>query len=213
MNTFSQVFTKHNSDKIVNGYGPVYDSLFKNIRWQALSLLEIGIGTVRPDAPSNMAWFEGYKPGASLRAFKEYFPNATVCGGDVQEDCMFEEERIRTLQFDSTDRAQCDAALGGLSFDIIVDDGLHTTTAQIQTFRNLWHRVNPGGFYFIEDVWAPLYDEWPTAFADIDAEKWDYKSSAKRYTLIVFSKRGQASAPTRDGKFSRLWSNMPPICE
>jgi hypothetical protein len=189
MKNFSQIITEHLSDKVQNGYGPVYDSILKNLRHKPLNILEIGIGTVIPDAPSNMAWQGGnYRPGASLRAFKEYFPNAMIYGGDIQDDCMFEEPRIKTFKFDSTNLSQCNAALMDMTFDIIIDDGLHTTPAQLKTFRNLWHRVNDGGFYFMEDVWSPLYEEWQTAFGDIDAEKWDYKSNSAKYTFIVFSK-------------------------
>ena len=39
-------------------------------------------------------------------------------------------------------------------FDLIFDDGDHSPGAQLKTFQNLWPLLNPGGRYFIEDVWA-----------------------------------------------------------
>ena len=38
---------------------------------------------------------ENYKQGASLRSWQEYFPNAMIYGGDIQEDTQFEENRIK----------------------------------------------------------------------------------------------------------------------
>ena len=39
-----------------------------------------------------------------------------------------------------------------MTFKIIIDDGLHTADAQISTFVNLYHRVEVGGYYVIEDI-------------------------------------------------------------
>jgi hypothetical protein len=193
MKGFSQIVSEHLSDKISLGYGPVYDSILKNLRLNSLTILEVGVGTMIPNVPSTMVNVYGengvYKPGASLRAFTEYFPNAMVYGADIQDDCIFEEDRIKTFKFDSTDLVACNDSLQDLQFDIIIDDGLHTTDAQVKTFRNLWSRVKPGGYYFIEDVWPPLRDDWSIRFSDIQAEKFDYKNKdGHKYSLIVFSK-------------------------
>lgn len=95
---------------------------------------------------------KNYKPGASLRSWQEYFPNAMIYGGDVQEDTQFEEERIKTFLFDSRDLKECNKCLNDLKFKIIIDDGLHSGDAQIQTFENLFNRVETGGIYVIEDI-------------------------------------------------------------
>jgi hypothetical protein len=44
-------------------------------------------------------------------------------GEMFKQDCMFEEDRIKTFLFDSTNMNECNAALGDLTFDIIIDDG------------------------------------------------------------------------------------------
>ena len=128
----------------------------------------------------------GYKPGASLRAFRDFFETGMIFGGDIQPDCMFEEERIKTLLFDSTNEDQCNEALGDIKFDIIIDDGLHIAAAQLKTFQNLWHRLNSGGYYIIEDIsnQNPLYDQWKYVFSEIESEKWtnEYRN------MIIFLK-------------------------
>jgi hypothetical protein len=156
MTSLETLITKYNSDKNNYGYPKVYESIFRNFKDKPINLLEIGIGTMTPGAHSTMVHVYGengnYKPGASLRAFRDYFPNGNIYGGDVQLDCMFSEERINTLLFNSLVKEECDNALKDLQFDIIIDDGDHTNSSQEATFRNLWSRIKPGGYYFIEDV-------------------------------------------------------------
>ena len=42
-------------------------------------------------------------PGASLRAWRDFFPNATILGADLDREVLFEEERITTGYMDQTD--------------------------------------------------------------------------------------------------------------
>lgn len=153
------IIEKWGSDKNLSSYTPIYELILAPYKEKATSVIEIGIGTLLPEIPStfigNPRLYPHYKPGGSLRAWRDYFTQAMIYGGDVADDCMFEEERIKTFKFDSTDREACDAALGGLEFDVIVDDGLHTLEAQLATLKNLYHRLKPGGLYVIEDVMYP----------------------------------------------------------
>jgi len=188
MNNLRDLIEKYGSDKNRNEYTPIYHSILNPSRGKKVKLLEIGIGTLIPGVASSMVGYsgEGYKPGGSLRAFRDFLPQGEIYGGDVQPDCMFEEDRINTFLFDSTDSEACEAALGNLRFDIIIDDGLHIADAQMKTFKNLWHRLESGGYYFIEDIAEhnPLYSEWRSVFAEAACEKWtnEYKN------ILVFSK-------------------------
>jgi len=188
MKTLRQLIDFYGSDKTINGYTPIYQSIFYPLRNNDLNLLEIGIGTMIPNVPSSMVGYgsEHYAPGASLKAFRDFFSNGKIYGGDIQEDCMFEEDRIKTFLFNSMDINECNAALNDLTFDIIIDDGLHEAQAQLNTFLNLFPRLNSGGYYFIEDISShnPLYDQWETIFQKIECEKW-----TNRYgNIIVFFK-------------------------
>lgn len=154
MKTLTEIINFYGSDKNLSGYTKKYEEVFEPIRNEKFSMLEIGIGTIKPGAQSSMeaTTIPNYKPGASLRSWKEYFPNAMIYGGDVQEDTQFEEERIKTFLFDSTDKKECDSTLNNFKFKIIIDDGLHTAQAQISTYNNLYDRVEKGGIYVIEDI-------------------------------------------------------------
>lgn len=42
--------------------------------------------------------------------------------------------------------------VGIQNFDIIIDDGLHTTDANINLFRNSFDKLKKNGIYIIEDI-------------------------------------------------------------
>ena len=95
------------------------------------------------------------KPGASLKVWKEYFPNAEIIGVDIDSDCLFKEERIKTFQIDQTNPKSIEEVLNKIKieeFDLIVDDGLHTFEAGRILFENLIIRLANTGTYIIEDV-------------------------------------------------------------
>jgi hypothetical protein len=154
-NNIEHYFIKHLTDKFESKYHEVYNTVLGPIRNDEITLLEIGLGTIT-HGPSNMiSWKEqyiDYKPGASLRAFKDYFQKGLIYGMDIQHDCMFNEDRIDTFLCDSREKKQCDDKLNEMKFDVIIDDGDHSSEGQIKTFLNLFGRVKSGGYYFIEDV-------------------------------------------------------------
>jgi hypothetical protein len=157
MNTLKEFIEKYGSDKNLSGYTELYNFVFQKIgRDKVKSFLEIGVGTLQPEIQStfvgNLQHFPNYKPGNSLRAYRDYFPNAQVYGGDVAKDCEFEEDRIKSMIFDSTDLSDCNKTLNYLNFDVISDDGLHTAIGQLKTLTNLFDRVSYGGFYIVEDL-------------------------------------------------------------
>ena len=111
----------------------------------------------------------GYAPGGSLRAWRDYFPTGQIVGVDVQPDTQFTEDRITTHLADSSKKEELDAVLKDETFDIIIDDGLHWDETQMQTLRNLWDRVRPGGYYIIEDItpWSRISTEFRDQIPEI----------------------------------------------
>lgn len=194
-----ETLDRHGSDKQnSHGYAAVYHSMFKHLRDQPLTLLEIGIGTLIPGAQSSMYGYDlpGYRQGASLRAWRDYFPNAVVHGVDVQPDTMISgEDRIVTAICDSTDAAAVEAYLkGSAGFDIIIDDGIHVPELQLKTLRNFYAGLRPNGIYVIEDV--EPHGSWASSparrsdFESIIGDALYFVVSARRADLVVISKRG-----------------------
>ena len=98
---------------------------------------------------------ESGQPGASLRMWRDYFPNAQIVGVDIDADILFEESRITTAQLDQTDPtsiAQFKETQGDSKFDIIIDDGLHTFNAAKTLFEGFFDLLADDGVYIIEDM-------------------------------------------------------------
>jgi hypothetical protein len=152
-----QLFNHYGSDKDFVGYTSLYHTLFHHRTREKLNLLEIGIGTMLSNVHSSMREFAlpGYKPGGSLRAWRDYFVAASIHGIDVQPDTQFSEDRITTFLCDSTDERQVTSlfeTLNGLKFDIIVDDASHIDTNQLKTLELFYPHLISGGIYVIEDL-------------------------------------------------------------
>lgn len=152
-----ELVDKYGTDKTLSGYTPTYSDLFKPIKNNVKNVLEIGLGTLDYSIPSsfagNITHHSHYKQGGSLRVWRDYFPNANIYGIDIAEDCMFEEERIKTYLFDSSNFSSCIHHLPiDITYDIIIDDGNHDPAYQVKTLRNLLPYLNENGYYIIEDL-------------------------------------------------------------
>lgn len=156
MSPLAEVFRRHGTDKYAHGYFAFYETLPEPKR-----MLEVGV----------------YK-GASLRAWREWWPKVQLWGIDTFErneppadldDCFLITGDARTHR--------CGQLLTG--FQLLIDDGSHKPRDQAATFRNLWPLLAPGGHYCIEDV--VLYDQpLPKWFQDRAA---DFNAEAGAHLL------------------------------
>jgi len=153
----SELFNKHGSDKDRNGYSHLYSILFDSIKDRPMNILEIGVGTMVPNACSSMKGYmpDSYKPGASHRSWNDYFPNSKIYGVDVQPDTVFQENNVTTYLCSSVDKSSVDKLMTDLNiqFDIIIDDGWHLDQAQKSTLTNFFPYLKEDGLYIIEDIY------------------------------------------------------------
>jgi SAM-dependent methyltransferase len=146
-----ELLLEHGSDKSTHhDYHEVYASLLD--RRARLRILEIGLGTNNLAIQSNMGL--GGRPGASLRAFRDWAPHAAIFGADVDRDILFEEERIKTFFVDQTNTESLKllSSQVGANFDLIIDDGLHLPHANLNTIEALLPLLKPGGTMVIEAI-------------------------------------------------------------
>ena len=129
------IFDKHGCDKGErHGYERVYEPLFAPMRDEPLRILEIGI-----------------LKGASLASWVDYFPNAEIVGIDTFQRVPPKDVPILSHERVSWHKHNSFSPIDIGRFDIIIDDGLHTHTAQRMTFDNFKPHTD---LYFIEDVWS-----------------------------------------------------------
>jgi hypothetical protein len=126
-----------------HNYTIVYYNLFKDIQLHKLNIFELGIGGT-----------PGIKNGGgSLRAWKSFFINSDIYGGDIDSLQLFTEDRITTFLIDQTNSTSIHSCFYKLpNFDIIIDDGQHTLSANKCFFENSIHKLKSGGYFIIEDI-------------------------------------------------------------
>lgn len=144
--------TKYGTDKWnAHHYTPHYHRLFKDRRNEVKKVLEIGIGDLTMVNPTGAP----YVPGASLRMWEEYFPNAEIYALDINPKLLINRGRIHSTFCDQSNIEYLSAVIPwlGKDFDLIVDDGSHLPKDQILTVKTLAPLLAPGGIYVIEDCW------------------------------------------------------------
>jgi 8-demethyl-8-alpha-L-rhamnosyltetracenomycin-C 2'-O-methyltransferase len=167
-------FYQYKSDKcpqLQHSYSPKYFEMFLPLKDSAQCIVEIGIGTL--GAMDHLVG-GNYTIGASLRAFRDFFPNAKVFGMDIREDALFKDERIECLL---TDQGQVDELHRSIQLiyknmgiskakmpknpilNIVIDDGSHLPAHMIVSAITFWPFVAIGGWYVIEDIDRGKYKE------------------------------------------------------
>jgi hypothetical protein len=134
-------------------YTSYYNLLFSRQRDQISRVFECGIGSADESIISNMGATGA--TGASLRMWRDYFPNAHIVGGDIDPKAIFQEERISSFLIDQTDPVSIQRFWGHVgygNFDLMIDDGLHSFTAGKTLFENSIQHLSKKGIYVIEDV-------------------------------------------------------------
>ena len=163
-NFFTELCDIYGSDKGSQGnnltypwpahtYSDFYSTIFSNFRLSIKKVYENGIGTNNPNLTSNMS--STGAPGASLRVWRDYFPNALVIGTDIDKNVLFQETRIKTFFIDQTNELSIKRFWDECredNFDLIIDDGLHTINAGKTLFLNSIDKLSNTGLYVIEDV-------------------------------------------------------------
>jgi len=139
MNKLDKLAIKYGTDKFgdKHKYTPYYYNLFKNRQKTVKKVLEIGAGE-----------------GASLRMWRDFFPNAMIYSGDNNLKRLYVENRIKTFYCDQSNIKDLERliALTGFDIDLFIDDGTHKPEDQINTCLTVMPLLKKNAIYIIEDV-------------------------------------------------------------
>ena len=151
-----RIFDGANNIHKLRHYLPIYQSALARTE----RMLEIGVDR-----------------GGSLQMWREFLPDATIVGLDINPKAAHYEDTARDIHVrigDQTDTAFLSGVLDEFGpFDTILDDGSHKSKHMIQSFQYLFPRLQAGGVYLVEDVCAnywTLYRDQRESF--IDFTKW-----------------------------------------
>lgn len=142
----------YGSDKcpqIKHHYTPYYYNLFKGRCNSIKKVFEMGVGHI-----SNMNNYPGYKNGASLYMWQDFFPKARIYGADIMPELVFKEDRIETFYCDQSSKKDLVNIIDkvGSDIDIFIDDGSHIPEDQMFTCLTLMPMLDKDVTYIIEDV-------------------------------------------------------------
>ena len=174
MDELSKLAQKYGADKWgKHHYTPVYFDLFKDKRLLVKKVLEIGVGE-----------------GASLFMWREFFPNAIIYGGEIDQkrvDKLQGLDRIKVVQCNQ--RSEDDLIdlidqIGG-DIDFIIDDGSHRPQDQVFTCLKIMPFLTSASEYVIEDVADERIEEQIPSRYDVAVKK-----VGKRYDdRLIFVKK------------------------
>ena len=110
-----------------------YDAILSPYKNQKINLLEIGV-----------------QNGGSLEVWSKYFVDAQhIIGCDINPQCgdlVFDDSRIRVFVGDASQEKTHQTILEtSMSFDIIIDDGSHTSRDIIHNFALYFNNLRDGG--------------------------------------------------------------------
>lgn len=125
-----------------------YDRLFSPYREQPVRLLEIGI-----------------QNGGSLEIWSKFFPNARrLLGCDINPRCarlQYDDARIDVIVGDATLDATRELILAqSARWDLVIDDGSHTSRDIVRSFLTYFPHVEPGGLFVAEDLHCSYWEQW-----------------------------------------------------
>jgi hypothetical protein len=181
---------RYGSDKSArHQYHLLYARLLSPKRNEKLRLLEIGLGTNQPDVVSTMG--AAGRPGASLRAFRDFLPNAEIFGADIDKRILFSEDRIKTFFVDQTNPASFEGLrnnLGSEPLDFVIDDGLHSPDANLASLIFAIGVLKKGGHFIVEDIAHETGPIWQTVAAILPEEFYPTLIQAPNAWMFIMTK-------------------------
>ena len=154
-------------------------------RKSSLNILEIGLGTQNPNAASCMC--SQFTVGSSIRAYKEFFPQSQIYGADIDRDTLFSEDRIQTTYVDQLQPdtfEEMHRVFGSPSYDIFIEDGLHSFVASLNSLNFALKCTKKGGVIILEDL-TNTQNIWSLMTTALIARGYDARLIACRGLMLV----------------------------
>ena len=143
-------FTLFGSDKsIEHDYHNIYAQIILSFN-RPLRILEIGLGSQNKNIASHMS--SSFKPGGSLRAFRSLLPNSTIHGADIDKEICIEGFKIFNIDQTKSESFSVIKSGGEVNYDLIIDDGLHSPDANLNTLNFALSSIGNDGVIIIEDI-------------------------------------------------------------
>jgi hypothetical protein len=161
-----EIFNRWGTDKTTkHQYEVIYAEIKKNLPAKPF-ILEIGCGSNDPNIRHAMS--PSYVPLSSLFALQEIFESNNIEGADIdrslQKQSNFKVHHLDQLNIESLRQTTSNLKV---SYDLIIDDGVHDISANYLTLKYFTNLLKPGGKYVIEDISLNLIQSWRILLRDL----------------------------------------------
>ena len=197
MDILSKLALKYGTDKcpeLKHPYTPFYFELLKDRRFNIRKVLEFGIGSAgnfEKKAKHDKNLNRDYYTGAGLYMWRDFFPKAQIYGADYRDDCMFEDERIKTFKCDENNKEQVENVIKqtGTDIDLFIDDASHRMTPQLTLAQIVLPLLDKKVIYIIEDIFYPR--RFPKIFQKLGYNCYvpDLPKKVREDCLVVITKK------------------------
>ena len=130
------------------------------------------------------------KPGASARAFRDFFYNSIIFGVDIDRKILFKEDRIKTFYLDQTNiklLSQFFKKFG--KFDLIIDDGLHAPYSNLNVLISSLNYIADQGWIVIEDIPLKARPIWEVISLILSKKYHNYLIKTKSSLIFLVKKK------------------------
>ena len=171
-------YSKDKKNK-THGFSKYYEKHLSFLKEKKIKILEIGSFS-----------------GASAAAFSKYFSNCEVYCLDINiSNFRYYSKRINVFGLNSSNPKMVSKFLKKINlketfkyFDIIIDDGSHKNSDQLNTLNHFYQYLVDGGFYVIEDYKFSDYFKHLNDVDDIKIDELaDHVSKKKRFSSSLVS--------------------------
>ena len=143
---------KFGSDKSVfntisphnHSYTAIYNILLSHLKNDHINLAEIGI-----------------LHNASIKMWREFFPNANIDGFEFNENLIIqaENEKLKNTKYFHIDVRNQESIKDSFlkvnkEYDVIIDDSTHIFDDQINIIFTVKNFLKPGGYLIVEDIFS-----------------------------------------------------------
>ena len=171
-------YSKDKKNK-THGFSKYYEKHLSFLKEKKIKILEIGSFS-----------------GASAAAFSKYFTNCEIYCLDINiSNFRYYSKKINVFGLNSSNPKMVSKFLKKINlketfkyFDIIIDDGSHKNSDQLNTLNHFYQYLVDGGFYVIEDYKFSDYFRHLNDVDDIKIDELaDHVSKKKRFSSSLVS--------------------------
>jgi len=179
-----------------HNYCKYYERHFESRRLDPITLIEIGV-----------------YHGQSIKMWREYFPNATIIGVDIDpryETTFTQDDKTKFVLGDATKKEVFEKIVKDFGTpDIVIDDGSHIMSDMKNAFELIYPYLNDNGVYCIEDLGVCGKGGRRNFYRPGDISMLDHLGTKVMEDLNLCKKDWTCS--NKDKKLDMLKNSTPPL--